>query len=121
MDIQELKTQMENWPRTASGRLIISAENRAKIIEVFKTSGLGPSGFSDAVGLSLGTFYKILKRSKDIGKTARGSARSGRNLFAPVKVIEVRPSSSWIVSGPGGIRVECMNIGQLTELWRALC
>jgi hypothetical protein len=118
LKITELKTQIKSWPRTKSGRLILSPEHRSQLVEAFHDSGLGIAQFTDAIGINVGTFYKILNPSRK-GAGKKSKAPGHNSLFQPVRVVNAQ--SSWLVTGPRGLRLECSNVDQLAQLWRSLC
>lgn len=114
MDIVALKSVVGGCPRSKKGRRLLTDELKTQIRECFHKSGLNKAEFGDAIGLSLGIIYKLLNQSsKTMGRSKKQS------FFKELKVV-VNPFS-WTAIGPTGMRVECSNLEQLTQLWRALC
>lgn len=116
MEIEELKTQLNNCARTSDGRLRLSAELRSQIAETLKESGLGTKGFSELTGLSEMTIYKAKKRANQ----GRGLITKRRkSLFKEISV--TAEVSKYVVTGPSGLRLEMQSVEDISALWRSLC
>jgi transposase-like protein len=117
VEVQELRALIENSPRIKDGRLKLSAELKAAIVETFNEAGLGTTEFAEATGLSLITIYKLRKRANQ--KLRSGIKNKTKSLFNEVSVI--KPMAVYQVAGPKGLRIDMTSVEQVTELWRALC
>ena len=118
MEIQDFIAQVNSWPRNQRGRLILSVSKKEVIGRMFSQSGLTLVNFCEATGLKMATVSKI---SKDAKKEIRKKRSVKLDLFRQVKVIPTQNDPIWHVCGPNGLQVECQNLSQLVQLWRALC
>ncbi len=115
MQIQELKNQVEQWPRNRRGRLKLTMEKKQLIEQVFRSSNLRIQSFAQATGLNEQTVSKIL----NVGlKKTRGFQPPVKAAFHSVSIAQ---GAAWSVMGPRGLKVECKNLAQVAELWRSLC
>jgi DNA-directed RNA polymerase specialized sigma54-like protein len=115
MEIPDLKNQAEQWPRNKRGRLMLSMKDKFLIETVFRKSGLNLRDFSYATGLKESTVSKILKAG--LKKPRRYKSR----MKASFHSVHISEETAWSVTGPRGLKIECKNLVQVTELWKSLC
>lgn len=125
MSLQEFKLEVSQWGRNRRGRLSLDDIKKAAILTQFQKSGETLSAFCLLTGLKLSTVSKIINDGSN-GKLA-ANKESSMGRFEPVKIFQSnkmesnRPNLCWRVSGPNGLEVNCDDISQVVQLWRALC
>jgi hypothetical protein len=92
------------------GRILVSSENREKLLDSFESSGMSGQQFADHCGVKYSTFATwVQKRRRQRNEYPAEHAAAPKNLFHSLAEVELTsphaPNPSISIELPGGARL----------------